>query len=414
MSHTILGSTPRNELYSLSLEERLRHIAVLGSTGMGKSTFLLSIIAQDIARGDGLLILDPHGSLAEDVLPLIPPRRRNQVCYFDMMDRAFPVGFNMLADVHTDDHSLVAEGLVSAMRAIWGEISWGPQLERILRNSAIALIQTPRTSLVHLPRLLTDDKFRSHVVAHTTNPVARQFFEGQFEAWPPDVRAQMISPVLNKLEAFIASDAIRNVLGQEKSTLHFEHAMRNGRIVVANLAKGSIGETPAYLMGALLLARAQAAAMGRVREMDLRPFHILIDEAQNFGTGIVTSLLSEARKFSCSVVIVTQYLAALDERTRAAVLGNALVVCFRLGHEDAAFLAPKYDREHQEFNPYVLKNLSRGEAWCGDTFLYPDAERVSYPGFEKVRQQSRLHYSRPRAVVEPAIERAMRGQHRKQ
>lgn len=406
MEHTRLGINARGEPVSLTLHERLRQIAVLGKTGMGKSTLLRSIVGQDIARGDGVLLIDPHGQLAEDVLVLVPPERRNQVCFFDLSDAEYPVAFNLFADVHPDDRELLAEGIVSAMFTIWGN-SWGPQLERILRNSLIVLLDSPGTSFLHIPRFLTDPEFRARVVKRAKNPVARAFFEGQFASWPQDFIETSISPVLNKVEAFAVNQKIRNVLGQERSKLHFEHALRHGRIVIAKLAKGAVGDKPAFLMGSLLLARAQAAIMARERDPnDRRPFHIVIDEAQNFGPGVITTLLTDARKFAASVTVATQFLDRLETEARQAVLGSTeTLVCFRLGPDDAEQLAPLFNREHQTFNPHVLHNLKLGEAWCRGSYLYPELHPPTYPNAESARQQSRRHYARPRRVVEVEVER---------
>jgi hypothetical protein len=409
MEHTRLGLDAFGNPVSLQLHERLRQIAVLGKTGMGKSTLLRSIVAQDIARGDGLLLIDPHGTLAEECLELIPPHRRNHVCFFDLADAEYPIAFNILADVPAEDRELLAEGIVSAMHTIWNE-SWGPQLERILRNSLIVLLDSPSTSFLHIPRFLTDAAFRERVVQRARNPVARAFFENQFASWPAEFIETSISPVLNKVEAFAVNQKIRNVLGQERSKLHFEHALKHGRIVIAKLAKGSVGDKPAFLMGSLLLARAQAAIMARGRDAsDRRPFHIVIDEAQNFGAGVISTLLTDARKFAGSVTVATQFLDRLDADARQAVLGSTeTLVCFRLGPDDAQHLSPLFDREHQHFNPHVLYNLELGEAWCRSSFLYPDLEPQTYPNVHNTRQQSRRHYGRPRHVVEREVDRIFR------
>jgi uncharacterized protein DUF87 len=212
MEHTRLGTDAAGNPVALTFHEHLHQIAVLGKTGMGKSTLLRSIIAQDIARGDGVLLIDPHGTLAEECLALVPPQRRNQVCVFDLADSDFPIAFNIFADVHPDDRELLAEGIVSAMFTIWGD-SWGPQLERILRNSLIVLLDSPGTSFLHIPRFLTDGEFRTRVVRRARNPVARAFFDGQFAVWPREFIETAISPVLNKVEAFTVNQKIRNVLG---------------------------------------------------------------------------------------------------------------------------------------------------------------------------------------------------------
>jgi hypothetical protein len=163
-------------------------------------------------------------------------------------------------------------------------------------------------------------------------------------------------------------------------------------------------------MGSLLLARAQAAIMARERDpSDRRPFHIVIDEAQNFGSGVIATLLTEARKFAASVTVATQFLDRLETEARQAVLGSTeTLVCFRLGPDDAEQLAPLFNREHQQFNPHVLYNLELGEAYCRNSFLYPDPHPQTYPDVENTRRQSRRHYARPRDIVAREAERIFR------
>ena len=215
--HTNIGETSHGKSVSLTRDERLRHMAIFGSTGVGKTTFLLNIVGQDIARGDGLLVIDPHGDFAERVLTLVPPSRNNQVCYVNLTDSAYPVGFNILEDPGPDRRAVVADGVVSGMRAIWTDM-WGPRLEQVLRHSIMALIETPNASLALLPRLLTDVDFRARVLSRVTNPLTRTFFEQRFNTWRDDYREQAIDPVLNKIDAFLFSPAILNVIGQAKST----------------------------------------------------------------------------------------------------------------------------------------------------------------------------------------------------
>jgi len=414
-THTHIGQTSHGKPVSLSRDERLRHMAIFGSTGVGKTTFLLNIVAQDIARGDGLLLIDPHGDFAEKALSLVPPSRNNQVCYFNLTDSAYPIGFNVLEDVTPDHRAVVADGVVAGMRAIWTDM-WGPRLEQILRHACAALLETPNASLVLLPRLLTDAAFRARVTTRITNPLTRDFFERQFNSWRDSYREEAIAPVLNKIDAFLFSPAIRNVIGQAKSSLHFEQAMQRRRVVIANLARGIIGETPSNLMGALLLARVQAAGMARASlPPEARtPFHIVIDEVQLFGTEVIAHILSEARKYGLSLTMATQFMAGLSERTRAAVMGNvAALIVFRVGHEDAIVLAPEFDRAHQAFNPYALRQLSRGEAMVriasaeGELVeMHPDPAPCGIA--ERVKQQSRLHYGVRREEVEERLQRLLK------
>ena len=412
-THSHIGTTQAGRGLWLSAAERRQHIAILGASGSGKSTLLEWLAGQDAARDDGLLVLDVSGALAEAVLAHVPARRNNHVCVLDIGDVDFPVGLNLVEDTHPDARAVVADAVVAAMRSIWHE-SWGPRLETILRHSVTALIETPSASLVLLPKLLTDTDFRASVVARVSDPFTRNFFTQQFDHWRDAFRDEAIVSVLNKVESFLAFPHIRNILGQGRSTLHLDQAMSRGRIVIVNLSKTQIGETAARLMGALILANiVSKLSLGQGRD-----FHLLIDEAHNFGgTQTLSVLLQESRKFKVSCTVITQHLAALSEATRAALLGNAhTLCCYRLGPEDAALLAPAFDRAQQAFNPYTLQHLERGEAIVrigGD-----DASLVRIPvpppgggNVAAIKKQSRLHYGVPRERVERNISRVLNARH---
>jgi DNA helicase HerA-like ATPase len=406
MEHTCLGTAFSGQAHWLTLEQRLRHIAVNGKTGYGKSTLLKSVLAQDIARGDGVLLLDPAGTLAEEALAFIPPARNNQVCYFNIADRDCPVGFNIFADVPPERRSTLAEQIVSAFKSIWLDM-WGPQLERLLRASSLALLDTRGTSMVDILRLYFDPDFRAHVLARCRNPVALVFFEREFGSWSPDFLDKAISPVLNKLEAFLSHDLVRNILGQAESTLHMEQALARNRIVVVNLARGAIGDAPAFLMGSLILARTEAAALQRDLTI-ASPFHVFVDEAQNFKSGAIGSMYSQIRKFKVSLFLVTQDFSSLDDITRAAITANAdTIISFRLSPDDAQDMARLFNREHQEFNPVALQNLNVGEAHFHGGRLHVDPDIYTFPDRKNPRKQSRLHYGRRREKVEPIITQAL-------
>ena len=406
MEHTYLGNGSSGSPHWLTLEQRLRHIAVNGKTGYGKSTQLKSVLAQDIARGDGLLLLDPTGTLAEEALALVPPWRHNQVCYFDIADRDFPVGFNIYADVPPERRSTLAEQVVAAFKSIWLDM-WGPQLERLLRASSLALLDTPGTSMVDILRLYFDPEFRAQILARCRNPIAVVFFQREFAAWSPEFLDKAISPVLNKLEAFLSHDLIRNILGQSESTLHMEQALARNRIVIVNLSRGAIGDAPAFLMGALILARTEAAALSRDL-ITASPFHVFIDGAQNFKSGVIGSMYSQVRKFKVSLFLVTQDFSALDDKTRAAVTANAeTILCFRLSPDDAEDMGRLFNREHQEFNPVALQNLNVGEAYFHGGRLFVDPDVYTFPSRKSARKQSRRHYGRSRQRVEPVITQSL-------
>ena len=408
--HTSLGLTA-DGIYQISLtrEERLRHMALFGMTGVGKTTLLAHIIAQDAARGDGLMFIDPNGDAAEQVLGLIPRHRANQVCYLNLADLDFPVGFNVLEDVVPDTRDVLASSIVSAFMHIWPD-AFSPQAERILLHTITALIEAPTGTLMQIRRLLTDERYRVPIVERLQSPISRAFFTHEFELWDAEFRERCLSPILNKVDLFAASTAIRHTLGQPTSTLHIEHAVNNARIVIVNASKGLIGDKPAFLMGGLLLARIKAAGMARSKlpPESRRPFHLILDEAQSFATDAVVSLLTEARKYGLSVVLATQYLKGLPPATQAAIRGSlGTLVVFRVGVDDAQLFAPEFDRLHQEFNSTAFAELGVGEtmtripSWDGRMDVQSAPVAIVDPDI--IKKQSRRHYSRPRRRVEPGI-----------
>jgi hypothetical protein len=406
MPYTTLGSSRRGEV-TLSGEDRVRHVGMIGATGAGKSTLLRHIIAQDMARGDGLLLLDPMGDLAEAVLGDVPAWRHNQVCYLNVADGVkYPVGLNVLEDTRPDDRARVVDGVVAAFRSIYWD-TWGPRLELILRHACTALIETQNGSLVLLPRLLTDDAFRTDLVGKLSDHATRTFFGSRFASWRDSFRDEAIDPVLNKVEAFLAFPSIRNILGQSPSTLSLAYAIEHRRIVIVNLATGTVGETGARLMGALMLAHVRAAAMARARVPvgDRHPFHVVVDEAHSFGPAMFAQLLSEVRQFGLSITMSTQFLDGLTDNTRAALLGNCkTLVAFRCGPGDASILAQRFNRLHQAFNETALLELDDGEAMVAAPGHEAVRVSVPAPGLRNppatVIRQSRRHYGRPRASVE--------------
>jgi hypothetical protein len=237
--HTHIGTTTSGTELFLSGDERREMMGILGATGVGKSHLLEHLATQDMARGDGLLLLDPHGPLAEAVIRRVPSSRHNHVCYLDVSDLSHPVGMNVIEDVHPDARAVVVDSAVSATRSIWAA-SWGARMEQILRHATRALIEVPNASLVLLPRLLTDDAYRATITPRISDPITRNFFETRFESWRDAYREEAIDPVLNKVEAFLSFPAVRNILGQGRSTLHLDQAMARGRIVIVNLAKSKM------------------------------------------------------------------------------------------------------------------------------------------------------------------------------
>lgn len=398
----------------LAPEERRRHLYVVGQTGTGKSTLLLNLIAQDLASGAGLALLDPHGDLAEAVLLHVPRRRTNDLVYVNSADSARPIGFSPLSAVPDDLKPIVADGVVSAFRHVWPE-SWGPRLDYILTNAVRALLDVPGGTLLMLPRLLIDEAFRVKLVEeHVAHPYVRAFWLGEYAGYSDHFRAEAISPIQNKIGKALIEPRLRNMLAQPKSTITLRRLIDEGAIVICNLAKGRLGEGTAHLLGALLTTTIAQAALSRadVPAAERRVFHLYADEFQSFATDSFALILSEARKYGLTLTVAHQYLEQLPDKLQAAVFGNigSMLAC-RTGASDAGIIAEQVGLGGAD----ALLDLPNHTAWARllaggvptsplRLSLYP-APQPRRVDATRLAEISRHRFGRPRADVEARIAR---------
>lgn len=348
----------RTVQFGIKQRDRRAHMYILGKTGTGKSTLLETLIRQDLTKGHGLALLDPHGDLVEKVLAGLPEGRRADLVYFDATDASRPLGFNPLESVAAQYRPLAASGLLSVFQHIWAD-SWGPRLEHILRNALLALLEQPSASLADIPRLLDDNAFRKQVAAKITNEQVRDFWLKEYAGYPARFRAEAIAPIQNKVGAFLASPLIHNIINQERSAFRLRKVMDEGKILLVNLAKGKIGADTSTLLGALLVSRLGLAALSRADQPEekRRDFYLYLDEFHNFTTLSLVGMLSELRKYRLNLILAHQYLAQLDERLLAAILGNVgTIISFRIGPSDSEIIAQEFAPEFSATDPVNLPN----------------------------------------------------------
>lgn len=247
--------------FVLSTADRRYHTFILGKTGSGKTSLLRNILIQDIALGHGVAVLDPHGDLADDLLNHIPPSRIKDVVFFNPADAAYPIGFNVLANVNPENRHLVASGVVGAFKAIWGD-SWGPRLEYILYAAVAALCECQNVSLLGVQRILADKRYRQWVIRQVKDTAVRNFWAAEFESYDRRFLAEVISPIQNKIGQILIGP-LRNTFGQVRSKIDFRFMMDHSRIFIAKISKGLLGADKANLFGSLLVTQFQLAAMSR-------------------------------------------------------------------------------------------------------------------------------------------------------
>lgn len=341
--------------FGIKIDDRRRHMYVIGKTGMGKTTLLDNMIIADILAGHGVGVVDPHGELAEKILDFVPENRSKDVIYFDPSDINYPIAFNPLEQVGTEFRHLVASGIMGVFKKIWVDM-WSARMEYILNNTLLALLEYPGSTLLGIMRMLNDKDYRKKVVDNLKDHVVKGFWNNEFAKYSQKFETEATAAIQNKVGQFVTNPLIRNILGQSHSSLDMRKIMDEGKILIVNLSKGKIGEDNSALLGAMMITKLQLAAMSRVDmpESERRDFYLYVDEFQNFATDSFANILSEARKYHLCLILAHQYIAQLEHgattKVRDAVFGNVgTMVSFRVGAEDAEFL-------EKEFQPDFMMN----------------------------------------------------------
>lgn len=402
--------------FGIKKDDRRRHMYLIGKTGMGKSTMLENMIIEDIEAGKGVALVDPHGDLAEKIIQYIPSSRVNDVIYFNPADIEYPIAFNVVEQVEPHLRHLVASGLIGVFQKLWAD-SWGPRLEYILRNTILAVLDYPDSTLLAVTRMLSDKAFRKKVIEKIQDPVVKAFWVNEFAGYADKFASEAVSPIQNKVGQFLSTSLIRNIVGQVKSSVDMLEIMDQGKILIMNLSKGRIGEDSSALLGAMMITKIQLAAMSRVNvpEESRKDFYLYIDEFQNFTTESFANILSEARKYRLNLIMAHQYIEQLGDTVKAAVFGNiGTLIVFRVGAADAEELV-------KEFTPTFIEedlvNLPKYETYLklmidgvtSNPFsargLPPLSVEEETDNIDKVIKVSRERYARKREIVEDKIKR---------
>ncbi|MGD9129699.1 MAG: type IV secretion system DNA-binding domain-containing protein [Candidatus Woesebacteria bacterium] len=336
--------------YGLFKTDRRRHVYVIGKTGTGKSTLLANMAINDLKNDEGICIVDPHGDLAETLLDFIPSRRINDVVYFNPADPERTVQINLFEGKDIVHRELIASGIVSIFQKLYF-YSWGPRLEYILRNTLLTLLKSDNSRLSNVLELLTSHKYRKKVVSTLDDPILKSFWVDEFNQMPDRQRTEAIAPILNKVGQFVSSPMVRNVVNAQTSSFRIEEIMNQGKILIANLSQGRLGEDNATLLGAMLITKIQLAAMSRVdmAEEKRKDFYLYVDEFQNFATQSFNKILSEARKYRLNITLANQYVAQIPEEVQKAIFGNCgSIISFVMGADDSAVFAKEYAEQYTQ------------------------------------------------------------------
>jgi len=378
---------------------RNAHFYIVGATRTGKTKFLESLIEQDIKNGLGFGVIDPHGDLTEDVkgyLWLCSGRSQEfvqeKVVLIDPTDENRTVAFNPLEKTRGESSARVASELTEAFKKIWKD-AWGARMEHLLKNTLIALVENNLT-IAELHPFLTDSLVRRKVLEKVNHAGCREYFE-RFNSLRVNTQDEWMESTLNKVDAFLFDDNLRQMLSSPESSFNLREVMDEGKILLVKLDKGRL-KGNADLLGSLLLAKIQAAAFSRtdLPESKREKFYLYIDEFQNFATESFSTMLAEAGKYKLALILAHQNLAQLLAPLRATILSNCgLQAYFRISRDDANILAKEslasiyttppgweeYIKQLQELRPRVcfIKNKIDGGVIAIQTIDQPPPHELA-------------------------------------
>jgi hypothetical protein len=420
--HITIGTTTRglssHAPVTIDPVARARHTVIFGQTGTGKSVLLQNICAQIAAQRGGFAFLDPHGENAEAIVSLIPADRANEFVYIDLGNTDHFVGINFLDGVLAEKRATAAANVVAAFVHIFGKDAVGDRSQEVLRNSLMALMEAGEATLLSVLRILRSDSYRGRIVSKIQDPLVRSYWVEAFETWDGRFRDQVTAPISNKLDACLSHPAIRHIISQPRNRVDFRKIMDERRILIVNLSKGSVGELPCRLFGALMVSAITSAAFSRsdIEEDQRQPFDLVLDEFSSIVTTDITTILSEARKYRLQLTLASQYLSQIPDDILAAVFGNAgTYISFRLGTGDADEMARQFGIEDEKafldlpnFTARIRPLVNGNPGSAEYVSLLPPPE----PLHDRTRQlihNAKVRFARGRAEVEALIHRLFIG-----
>lgn len=401
--------------------DRRRHMYIIGVTGSGKSVLMSEMAKQDIKNGEGICIVDPHGSLVEAVLECIPPERAEDVIIFDPSDVERPVGLNMLEARTPEEADFAVQEMIAIFYKLVTDPNMiGPMFEHNMRNAMLTLMsdkEYPGT-ICEIPRIFTDPEFQKYKVKKVTDPMVKAFWEKEMAKTSDFHKSEMLGYLISKVGRFVENEMVRNIIGQPKSGFSFRDVMDQKKILLVNLSKGKVGEVNSDLLGLIVVAKLQMAALSRanVPENERNDFYLYIDEFQNYVTDSIATILAEARKYRLNLIMAHQYISQLvknnDTKVRDAVFGNAgTMACFRIGAEDSEFMAKQYEPVFSQsdlininkYHAYMRLLIDNTVARPFDMASIPPSAPLDASIGVKIKKLSRLKYGRDKKLVTAEI-----------
>ncbi len=408
-------------------KDRTRHQYIIGKSGCGKSSLISFQARQDVANGEGVCVVDPHGDLIEDVLAHVPKERAKDIVVFDPSDGERPMGLNLLEAKTDEEKDRASLDAMEIFIKLFGNEIFGPRIQHYFRNGCLTLMDDEEegATLIDVPRLFVDDEFQRYKVSKCKNMVVRSFWEHEIAKTGAREKEEMIPYFSAKFGPFVTNTTMRNIIGQPKSAFNIRQIMDEGKVLLINLSKGKIGDINAQLLGLIFVNKVNMAALSRaeIPQDQRRRFYMYVDEFQNFITDAFATILSEARKYELSLIMAHQYIGQLTGKTAAydqanskirdAVFGNVgTIMSFKIGAEDAEYMAKEFAPVLSEQDVIGIPNFHcYTKISINNTTSRPFSLATIYDESQRneklaglIKEYSRMKYGRKKIFVDQEIE----------
>jgi uncharacterized protein YjiS (DUF1127 family) len=329
--------------------DRQQHMYILGKSGSGKSSLLKLLIQSDIANGLGCAVIDPDGSLVDDVLKMVPRHRATDVVIFDPSEGSFVPGFNPFEATRPHLQTRTIESLIDVLRRLL-KTEWCERTERIVRYALLAIIDLPGVNILSLRRMLTDAEFRRAAIQRVSGDNIKRFWLRDFPARHDQFASGPIARIVTRLDDLLAVPCIRATLTQEANLLNFREMMDCRKIVLAKVSREKLGQEGVNVLGSLLVWKMYEAAISRTEvSAEIRqPFNLYIDDFDYFAHESFCEILNESRKHLLSLTLAHQHLDQIPKELQSSIFGNVgNFLTFCVGAPDAATVAreltPQFD-----------------------------------------------------------------------
>ena len=330
----------KNVAFGIKAASRI-HMSIFGLVGSGKSSILKLLILQNIQRGDGFMVVDPHGELARTILSIIPESRYDDVIYINpssIYKYGRTVQINPLEVRNEEERYVVVMSFVNALFNLYKD-SWGPRLETVLRNAANALVETKESNtLGDLTKMISSRSDRKHYLTEVASENVRHFWEEIFEK---QYSKDAGSSAYNKMDKIMSTPAVAAMLDSVESSIQIDDIIKNKRMLIVDLSSGASDDVAEFI-GTILLNMLYVEAKKRIdQELEMddiqkNPFYVYVDEAHLFSNTTMSEMLRALRKFGIKMTIATQTINAYEKEFANEICGVCqTIVCGKCDHNTA-------------------------------------------------------------------------------